>query len=85
VNIGDNVATYGLTDIFLGALAAADSSCKTAGPFTRPQYVRAMSAHWVRAALSTQNGLAVFWVVIEHMSSEGRRLPSRLLTSSAHF
>lgn len=74
MNLGDNVTTYGLTAIFWARWQPQTHFARLPNRSLDPKYVRAMSAHWVRAALSTQNGLAVFWVVIEHMSSESRRL-----------
>jgi hypothetical protein len=29
-----------------------------------------MSTHWIRATLISLNGLAVFWMVIQHLSSK---------------
>jgi hypothetical protein len=37
-----------------------------------PMYIRAMSTHWIRAALITADGLVVFWMLIEHLSSKAR-------------
>ncbi|HLJ14288.1 MAG TPA: hypothetical protein VKV15_07315 [Bryobacteraceae bacterium] len=35
-------------------------------------YLRVMGTHWIRSALITANGLLLFWMMLEHLSSRAR-------------
>jgi hypothetical protein len=69
------VATYSLTAIFWGRWQAQTNFAKLPDGSLDPTYVRAMSSHWIRATLITLNGLTVFRMVFQHLSSRAQRLP----------
>ena len=75
LNIALHVATYALTAAFWARWQAQTHYAKLPDGALDPMYVRAMSTHWIRATLITLNGLAVFWMVIQHLSSKAERLP----------
>jgi hypothetical protein len=75
LNIALQVATYTLTAAFWARWQAQTHYAKLPDGSLDPMYVRAMSTHWIRATLITLNGLAVFWMVIQHLSSKAEKLP----------
>jgi hypothetical protein len=75
LNIALHVATYTLTAVFWARWQAQTHFARLPGGGLDPTYMRAMSTHWIRATLITLNGLAVFWMVIQHLSSKADRLP----------
>lgn len=74
LNIALHVATYTLTAALWGPWQAQTHFARLPSGSLDPMYVRAMSTHWIRATLITFNGLAVFWMVIQHLSSKAARL-----------
>jgi hypothetical protein len=74
LNIGLHVAMYALTAAFWGRWQAQTLYAKMPDGLLDPMYVRAMSTHWIRATMITLNGLIVFWMVIEHLSSRANKL-----------
>lgn len=76
VNCGLQVATYALTAAFWGRWQAQTQYARLPDGSLDPMYVRVMSTHWIRAALVTVNGLLVFWMMIEHLSSKSRTFTS---------
>lgn len=72
LNIGLHVATYTLTAVFWGRWQAQTHFARMQDGSLDPMHVRAMSTHWIRATLITLNGLAVFWMVFQHLSSKAR-------------
>lgn len=69
LNVGLQVATYVLTAAFWGRWQARTHHAKLTDGSLDPMYVRAMSTHWIRAAIITANGLLTLWMAIEHLSS----------------
>jgi hypothetical protein len=74
MNIAVHVATYTLTAVFWARWQAQTHFAKMPESGLDPMYVRAMSTHWIRATLITLNGLAMFWMVIQHLSSRAERM-----------
>jgi hypothetical protein len=72
LSIGLQVLTYALTAALWGRWQAQTHYARLPDGLLDPTYVRAMSTHWIRAALITANGLAVFWMLVEHLSSKTR-------------
>jgi hypothetical protein len=72
LNLDLQLATYALTAIFSGRWQAQMDHARLPDASLDPMYVLAMSTHWIRAALVTANGLVVFWMLIEHLSSKPR-------------
>jgi len=72
LNIGLHVATYTLTAMFWARWQARTHFAKLPDGSLDPTYVLAMSTHWIRATLITLNGFAVFWMIVEHLSSRSR-------------
>lgn len=72
LNIALQVATYALTAAFWGRWQAQLHYARLPDGSLDPMYVRVMSTHWIRAGLITANGLVVFWMLIEHLSSRAR-------------
>jgi hypothetical protein len=75
LNIGLHVAMYALTAAFWGRWQAQTHYATLPDGLVDPMYVRAMNTHWIRATMITLNGLIVFWMVIEHLSSKAHKLP----------
>jgi hypothetical protein len=73
INIGLQVATCMLTVVLWARWQAQMHYAKLPDGSLDPTYVLAMSTHWIRAVLITLNGLTVFWMVIEHLSSKAHR------------
>jgi hypothetical protein len=65
---------YALTVAFWGRLQAETNFARLPGGSLDPTCGRVMSAHWIRAALITANGLAVFWTVVQHLTNRVRAL-----------
>jgi hypothetical protein len=38
-------------------------------------YLRKMSTHWIRATLITLSGFVVFWMVVQDLSNNLKRVP----------
>jgi hypothetical protein len=75
VNICLHVATYASTAVFWARWQVELQHAKLADGSLDPLYTRAMGTHWIRGTLITLNGLAVFWMVVQHLSraaGEGR-------------
>jgi hypothetical protein len=68
-SIGSQVATYVLTAALWGRWQAQTHFARLTDGSLDPMYARIMNTHWIRAALITVNGLAMFWMMIEHLSS----------------
>jgi hypothetical protein len=68
LNLALQVLTYALTAAFWGRWQAQTHFATLPGGGLDPVYMRAMSTHWVRAVLITLSGLAVFWMVVQHLS-----------------
>jgi hypothetical protein len=75
LNIGLHGATYTLTAIFWARWQAHTQFARLPDGSLDQIYVRAMSTHWIRATLISLNGLAVFWMVVQHLSSKAHKLP----------
>lgn len=75
LNIVFHVATYASTAVLWGRWQAQIQFAKLPDGTLDSTYVRAMNTHWIRSALITLNGLVVFWMVIEHLSSKAHKLP----------
>jgi hypothetical protein len=75
LNIALQVATYASTAAFWGPWQAQTHFAKLPNGSLDPMYVLSMSTHWIRAAIITLNGLAVFWMAVQHLSSKVQRVP----------
>jgi hypothetical protein len=75
MNIGLQVLIYALTAVFRGRWQAQTHFARLPGGALDPMYLRSMSTHWIRAALITLSGLLVFWMVVQDLSSQARRVP----------
>lgn len=75
LNIGLHVATYSLTAVLWARWQAQIRFARLPDGSLDPTYVRAMGTHWIRATLITLNGVATFWMMVEHLSSKSNRLP----------
>ena len=74
LNITLHVATYTLTAAFWARWQAQTHYARLPNGSLDPTHVRAMTTHWIRATLITLNGVAVFWMVIQHLSSKTGKL-----------
>jgi hypothetical protein len=72
LNLALHVATYTGTAVFWGRWQAQTHLAKMPDGSLDPTYMRAMSTHWIRSLLITLNGLAAFWMMVEHLSSRSR-------------
>ena len=73
LNFALQVATYAATAAFWGRWQAQTHFAKLPDGSLDPMYLRSMNTHWVRAAIITLNGLVVFWMVVQHLSSKVHR------------
>jgi len=78
LNVVLQVSVYALTAAFWGRWQAQTHYATLPGGSLDPMYIRVMSTHWIRAALITANGLLVFWMLIEHLSSKACTVASSL-------
>ncbi len=69
INVAVQLAVYILTAAFWGRWQAQTHYARLPSGALDPMYIRVMSTHWIRGALITANGLLVFWMTIEHLSS----------------
>jgi hypothetical protein len=74
LNIGLQLATWILTATFWARWQAQTHYARLPNGSLDPMYVRNMSTHWIRATVITLNGLIVFWMAVEHLSSKAHRL-----------
>lgn len=72
LNVGLQGITAALTIAFWGRWQGQIHYARMPDGSLDPMYMRVMSTHWIRAALITLNGLLVFWMVAEHLSSKVR-------------
>ena len=72
INLALHVATYTGTAVFWGRWQAQTHFARLHDGSLDPTYAQAMSTHWIRCVLITLNGLAVFWMMIEHLASKSR-------------
>lgn len=72
LNLALHVATYAGTAIFWGRWQANTHYATLPDGSLDATYMRAMSTHWIRCLLITGNGLAVFWMTVEHLASKSR-------------
>jgi hypothetical protein len=75
LNIVLQVLTYTLTGLFWGRWQAQTHFARLPEGSLDAMYLRSMSTHWIRGALITLNGLVVFWMVVQHLSSKAQRVP----------
>ena len=68
LNIGIQLLIYALTAIFWGRWQAQTHFARLPDGGLDTTYVRAMSTHWIRAALVTLSGLIVFWMLVQDLS-----------------
>jgi len=68
------VLTYTLTAIFWGRWQAQIHVATLPHGGLDPMYLRSMGTNWVRGAMIAISGLATFWMVVQHLSSEAERL-----------
>jgi hypothetical protein len=64
---GSQLASYILTGLFWGRWQAQVNFARLADGSLDPIYLRIIDTHWIRVALLTLNGAAVFWMLVEHL------------------
>ena len=74
LSLSCHIATYTLTILMWGRWQAQMQLARHADGSLDPLYVRAMGTHWIRAVLITMNGLAVLWMMAEHLATRAGAL-----------
>ena len=75
LNIALQVLIYALTAAFWGRWQAHTHFARLPDGALDPMYLRSMSTHWIRATLITLSGLVVFWMVVQDLSSNLKKMP----------
>ncbi|MBV9033445.1 MAG: hypothetical protein JO182_03035 [Acidobacteriaceae bacterium] len=75
LNVGLQVLIYGLTAVFWGRWQAQTRFAKLPDGSLDAMYLLSMNTHWIRCLLVTLSGLTVFWMVVQDLSSNLKRLP----------
>jgi hypothetical protein len=75
LNVRIQVLIYALTAAFWGRWQARTHFARLPDGALDPIYLRSMSTHWIRATLITLSGFVVFWMVVQDLSNNLKRVP----------